>query len=297
MSVIRQEKKNRFKKSGKTRGRNVSKLRVLGICVKVCLGLCLYCLLVLSFVFVYDAITQCDCFRAEEIRVTGAGRLSEKEVLEAAGLERGVNVLSVNLSLARKRLEAEPWIDSASVRREFPPGLLISIKEHEPMAVLDVGRLFLVNGSGEIFKEAGPSEIRGIPVVSGLDYSRLEKPQGGGTRVGSELFSLLKSLESAPPVFDVHRVHEVSVDREMGFTLEMNGPLKKVYLGYGNYESKMERVQKVLDHADARRNMPELESVDAHAPDRIVATPSARDSRAAEKEVQGEGEGRTRRRS
>ena len=120
------------------------------------------------FVFVHDMFTQSPHFTARQIQVEGARRLPPRAVAAQAGVHEGINVLSVNLSAARRRLLTHPWIAEAEVRREIPSAIHIRVREHVPAAVVDMGRKFLLNEQGEIFKEWEPADPAGLPVVSGL---------------------------------------------------------------------------------------------------------------------------------
>lgn len=127
-----------------------------------------------SLVFLFLFLIQWDYLRAERIAVFGAGRVSETDVLQKAGLQPGMNILSVNLSLARKRLSSHPWISEAKVSLRFPPEIRIRIKEHEPLAVFELDEKYLANTEGEIFKKWDPLDTPMLPVVSGLRFSDVE---------------------------------------------------------------------------------------------------------------------------
>ena len=283
MSATKPIRKNRYKKPRKAQ--KASKMRVFSAWLKSVLAVAGFCLTGVIFIFGYDALTQCDYFRAEEIHVTGASRLSEKAIFEAAELEYGDNILSVNLSMVRKRLVAEPWIKSADIQREFPSRLIIRVEEHRPLAVLDVGRCFLIDTAGKIFKEAEPSEMGSIPIVAGIDYAdwkRLEYPE---TNIYAAVMNLLKVLKAKQNVFPGQAVREVEVDNEMGLTLKTSGPVATIHLGYGDYARKLQRLRRLFSYVKADERIPAIKSLDAHNPDRIIATPAARDSIEDEKEV------------
>ncbi|HSM75834.1 MAG TPA: FtsQ-type POTRA domain-containing protein, partial [Desulfobacterales bacterium] len=125
----------------------------------------------LLLVFVHDLLTQCDYFRGSRIAVTGTVRLEAGEVLAQSGVHPGVNILSVNLQLARRKLLAHPWIADARVSRELPDGIHIQIQEQQPLAILDVGRKFLLNDAGEIYKAWEPEDPADLPLISGLALS------------------------------------------------------------------------------------------------------------------------------
>ena len=95
-------------------------------------------------------VTQWDYLKAKTIVVTGNSRMSVKEIEKIAGIYEGVNILSVNMVLARKKLLAVPWIRKADIRRDYPSAMAIHVVENHPKAIVDFGRLFLINAEGQI---------------------------------------------------------------------------------------------------------------------------------------------------
>ena len=89
------------------------------------------------FILIHEIVTQCDYFAAEKVTIEGTQRLTHEQVARQARVRTGDNILSVNLSLARKRLLAHPWIADAEVSREIPSRLIIRVKEHTVLAVVD----------------------------------------------------------------------------------------------------------------------------------------------------------------
>ncbi|MFW5901679.1 MAG: cell division protein FtsQ/DivIB [Thermodesulfobacteriota bacterium] len=277
-------RKNRYKKEARP-PTGIRFPRLAWQWLKAACGFSGFCLMGVFFIFSYDAMTQCDYFRAADIPVHGEERLSEGTVLEMAELEEGVNILSVNLSMIRKRLVAAPWIQSAAVRRELPSRLSVSVREHEPLAVLDVGRLFLINTAGRIFKEAEPMEMTGLPVISGMDYVDWKRSDGPETKVFKAVMTFLDLLEKKPSLFSDRAVREIRVDPEMGLSVRMSEPMVRVELGFDAYEQKLQRVRRILAHVAANDRLPAVEVLDAHNPKRIIATPADRKRGEANKEV------------
>lgn len=284
MSVNKPARKNRYKKAVQP-PTGISFAGLAWQWLKAACGFSGFCLMGVFFIFSYDAMTQCDYFRAAEITVHGEKRLSEQAVLELAELEDEVNILSVNLSMIRKRLVAAPWIQSAAVRRELPSRLSISVKEHEPLALLDVGRLFLINTAGEIFKEAEPMEMTGLPVISGMDYVDWKRTDGPETKVFKAVMAFLDLQEKKPSLFSDRAVREIRVDPEMGLSVRLSDPVVRLELGFDAYERKLKRIRRILAHVEANERLPAVEALDAHNPKRIIATPADRKMGEANKEV------------
>ena len=158
-------RKNRYKKN-----RRQARQRLLGrLMVGFRLMMLIVAILGFSALFMvgYAAVTHSNYFRTESIEVHGLSRLSEAAVLAQAGIRPGDNLLAVNLALVRKRLLAHPWIAAARVSREIPGTLRIDVTEHQALAVLDLGRQFLINsGSWANTSSASGSRPFSLAIVA-----------------------------------------------------------------------------------------------------------------------------------
>jgi cell division protein FtsQ len=242
------------------------------------------------FILGYDFLTQCSYFKAQSIVIDGTDRLSEEEILGQAGIQKGMNILSVNLSMARKKLLAHSWIADAEVSRELPFTIAIRIKEHRPLAVLDLGRKFLIDTRGEIFKERAASDPDELPVITGLEYSDLDvsgdaaalyrSESVGGNALKNPFGAVMDVLrlgqkpESVVPNTAIERIH---VDREIGLTLHASyyasGRVRAIKLGYDDYQSKYLMLKNILFHLQERKSVPDFDSIDLNNVNRIVVNP------------------------
>ncbi|MEO8291760.1 MAG: FtsQ-type POTRA domain-containing protein [Actinomycetota bacterium] len=75
-------------------------------------------------------------FAADHLTVEGADRLTPARVLRIGGLEPGQNVVTMDTDAAERRLEADPWIASASVTTELPDRVVVRIDERAPVAAV-----------------------------------------------------------------------------------------------------------------------------------------------------------------
>ena len=141
----RRKKPRKNYRKGTKRKRQFVFLRRLAIGFYVIAGVAALMATSVLFILVYDVITQCDYLKAKIVKIEGGQRLSQNQIIEAARVKKGMNVLDINLAMVRKRLLAQPWIADAEIRREIPDGLHIKVKEHTPLAIIDLGHKFLLN--------------------------------------------------------------------------------------------------------------------------------------------------------
>ncbi len=234
------------------------------------------------FIFGHDLMTQCDYFKAEKIVIEGAEALSVEEVMKQAGVHDEINVLAVNLRVARKKLLSHPWIEKAEVGRELPGTVFVRITEQDPLAVLDMGAKFVMNRRGEIFKAWEPSDSANLPEITGLSFSDMRSPgENGSLRFESVMEVLSMGLESNC-VIPIGFIRKIDVDRHMGLSIHASAGEKVIRLGFENYPGKYSRLQRVIFHLKDQESFTDYNSIDLTNPDSIVVFPAKNDEKAEE---------------
>ena len=115
----------------------------------------------------YRYITAHPYFELKDIRVTGNERLSYGTILETAQVGLGLNCLDMNVGEVKNRLDANPWIDSVTVRREFPNRLLIDVHEKVPAFWVRQGDgLYFADARGRVIAPMHPGELASLPILS-----------------------------------------------------------------------------------------------------------------------------------
>jgi cell division protein FtsQ len=238
-------------------------------------------LMALVFIFSHDLITQWDQLNVKTIRITGNHQLTERQILEQAGIHEGQNILSVNLGLVRKRLISHGWIADAAVHRKLPDGLGIKIREHVPAAVINLEPGFLMDARGVVFKKLEAGESRQLPVVSGLGYADLALSPSASTPLMAAVVNLLDICRGADAMLPGRRLKSIAADRETGLTLTMAGRLTTIKIGYDHYPEKLYMLSRISKFTAKFNNLTNIESVDLNNPNRIVLGPVVPDASSA----------------
>ena len=244
------------------------------------------------FIFVHDVFTQSEHFQARQIHVEGGRRLSVQRILDQAGVRPGINVLSVNLAAARKRLLAHPWIAEAEIQREIPATLRIRIREHVGAAVVDVGRKFLLSPQGELFKEWEPSDPADLPSVAGLAIADLRVVDRSAAAGGLALFDTDGPAAPAPPsramdavlqvlilgrepesILSTRELRSIQVDRELGLTLMAYAENRAIRLGYNDYPAKYHLLRELLAVFRTQPDVADFERIDLTDMNRVIVNP------------------------
>ena len=241
------------------------------------------------FVLIHDILTQCNFFAIAKVTIEGTRLLTPAQVARQARVRMGDNILSVNLSLVRKRLLAHPWIAEAEVTREIPSRLIIRIKEHSAMAVVDFGQKFLINLQGRIFKAWDPADKVNLPVISGLDvsdlrvYGQSETPEKSDRQLNSAPFKAVMQVlqlgRQQGSILPNRLVRQINVDRQIGLTVYAFDRVKAIYLGYGDYTSKYHMLANILSYLKRQRSIMDFDRIDLNNLKRVVVNPIRTESR------------------
>ena len=257
---------------------------------RVCMAVALFVLFNLMLIFGYDWVTQTERLAIRTITVTGCERLTPEAVKQQAGLQSARNILAVNLTTTRKRLLANPWIAESQVSRDIPDRLRIRIREHTCLAILDLGRRFLLSDEGRVFKELAPGETLDVPVVTGLTYTDLEPNADSSTPVLQAVMQILQPRQRSNLRELVHQIREIHADPALGLTLFMTderhpGSYRTVVLGFEDFDEKYATLEKIDAYLRGKGHYAGFKSIDLNNLNRIIVHPVATGAEDARKEV------------
>jgi len=232
-----------------------------------------------AFMFIHDVMTQSSYFSAKRIEISGTNRLSPQETMDYVGLNPGANLLALNLPLVRNRLISHPWVADATIRRELPDALMIAVKEHRPLAVVDLGRKFVINEAGVIFKEAKLFDLQRLPRVTGLHYADMRVADQEASPAFDAVMNVLVMGQQPGSPLPNRAIKQVAVDRDMGLQLYAFDERLAIRLGYNQYVKKYQRLATALYYFNKSSLSTEIEWIDLRNPERIVINPIQAGSR------------------
>jgi len=115
--------------------------------------------------------TQSSLFAVRAVRVRGAVHAPAPELIARSGLLAGQNLFRVDLAAAARGVESSPWISAASVSRQLPSSIEIEVREHTPVARVQLGAPYFTDAEGHLFKRVNDEDdaaARALPLITGL---------------------------------------------------------------------------------------------------------------------------------
>jgi cell division protein FtsQ len=216
-------------------------LLVVGLTVDAALGL----------IFVYLFFLHMPYFNLRQIDITGNRRLSRDAVLEAAQVELGANLLTIDLNAIVAGLKRHAWILSASVHRRFPGQLIIEIEERRPRAILAAERLYYVDDQAKFFAKALPGDAVNYPLFTGITGRELKSNASEVRELLRLGLGLLEIVERAVPDTEAFTISEIRLNLEDGLSLKTDSG-RLIILGKSGFERKMRRYARLKKFLSGR---------------------------------------------
>lgn len=214
------------------------------VVLKALLGAGLAVDAVLVVILIYAVSLHVPSFTLQHVDVNGNRRLSTEEVVEAAEIESGMSLLTVNLTAIAERLKRHPWIHSASVYRRFPGRIILEIQERTPRAILAAEKLYYLDAQGECFTRLLPGDSTNYPLFTGIAPEDLNSK---GPRVRETVrkgLGLLDVLDRSRYGLSCASVEEIRVDLDGGLSLKLCSG-RELVVGFDDFENKIQRYGKL----------------------------------------------------
>ncbi len=207
--------------------------------------------------FGWKYAVQGNLLRIREVRFEGLSRASAQELLELSPVQRGDHLLLADPALVEVALRRHPWIASVEVRRTLPPALEVRVTERTAAALVDLGGLYLVDSTGEVFKRAHPGDGLDLPVVTGVGREDWVERRGEVEPLLLGALALLdrwaeRGLDRRAPISEIH------ISAEYGTTLWVGADGLEVRLGSGALPDKLARLERVLAAVEAEGRRAEV---------------------------------------
>ena len=200
---------------------------------------------VFAGLMVYDA----PGLRIAHIYVAGCEGAVAEEVLAHAEPYRNENIVAANLHALRNRIESNPWIEQAVIRRQYPNTVSIRVRVREARAVIALDEAFLVDANGIVFTRALEHRTD-LPVLCGLQRDDFENDPDTAAQMISDGLQIIAGLQTnALPLDDNVRI---TCSREFGYTLQTEPCGPEIYLGFDNYEPKLSALPRMLADLHSR---------------------------------------------
>ncbi|MBI5848694.1 MAG: FtsQ-type POTRA domain-containing protein [Nitrospirae bacterium] len=184
-------------------------------------------------------------FKMRTVELAGNEHLTDDELKNIGGIRSDESLLTMSSRKVYEKLKESPWIQAAAVRKEYPSKLLISIRETEPFALLDMkGRMFIVDDRGRMLEELKDNSVPFLPVIMSDPYNEKEAFR--------EAVNLAKVIKNMGVLQKKQRI-EIIAHQPNEVAANLDGVHVKV--GAGEHEDKLTRLGEI-EQEIGKRHIP-----------------------------------------
>ena len=106
--------------------------------------------------------------RIATVSLSGQRQVSREDIFKAAGVTDHSSLLFLDVTDARAKLEAIPWVAEAAVRKLYPDRLQITVTEREPFALWQLnGKVQVIAADGTVLADKVEPRLASLPFVVG----------------------------------------------------------------------------------------------------------------------------------
>jgi cell division protein FtsQ len=172
--------------------RLLSALRLLGVVLALAVA-------ATAGMYAYRTAYSSELLRLRNVMIAGCKRLDPSVLERIVRQSSPASTLRIDLADLQARLEREPWVRRAEIRRVLPASLSIYVEERAPAAIGEIGsELYLVDGEGVLLDAYHPGYGKlDVPVFSGLrgespdGYRGLQEDNAARVRLGVQVLAEL----------------------------------------------------------------------------------------------------------
>lgn len=215
----------------------------------------------------YELVSRTTFLRLEKIQVSGLRRLTRDEVVALSGAKPGDAMLKIDLSQMAEHIKKNPWVQKVRVNRFFPRTLSLEVTEWQPAAIVNMGYLYYLDRSGEIFKPLSRGDNLDFPVVTGISEVDLSADPAGCRdmlKTALQIADLLK----AGTVLKLQDISEIHIDKGYGYTLFTAQGGVPIMLGKDGFQDKLARLSRI--YGNLSDQLHSVEYIDLNYSDKIV---------------------------
>lgn len=211
-----------------------------------------------GLIFMYRWSTSSEYFGLQEIDVHGINNLSYTEVLNQAEIQTGMNNLALSLDVLEAKLLQNPWVTKVSVKRSLPDGLIINIKEREPLYwILKDGRMYYADSKGKLIAKVVSNKFLALPILEiGSDSKNLTKNLDYNISQISHVLTILPNEFHNPALYRLTEAKGLEVYFE-------NNSLRLLF-GFEDVAGNIKRMNLVLADLEKRGELTVAKEIRAH---------------------------------
>ncbi|MBI4773620.1 MAG: FtsQ-type POTRA domain-containing protein [Deltaproteobacteria bacterium] len=223
----------------------------------------------MGLLWFYEYALELPYFRLSGVTLVGCERVNDKRIIALMGVDSRTSVLGMDLKKAAERIQSEPWIEKAMVRRELPDELWVRVWERRPVALANLDSLYYMDGNGVPFKTIEVGDSMNYPIVTGASSDDFEPDRSGRIHTLERILAVLQLLENKTSPVIPTAVSEIHVEKDGALVLITRDHVH-IRLGLDSYSNKFSRLAEVMEDLNGKDHWRLIQSIDLDYEDQAI---------------------------
>lgn len=208
--------------------------------------------------------------RIATVQVNGNIVVDDKEILSLANIKAGEKLYGVDLLAAQRKIMQNAFIKSATVNREAPNRISITVEERTPIAAVILDKIEYLDADGIVLPPARSENVFDLPVLTGAFQSG--EFVLGRRIVRSDVQEALEILVAAQQFGDesFRRISEIHLESGKDIVLYTAESGVPVVFGRGDAAVKLVKFDGFWRETVLHRGAQELAYIDLRFEDQVV---------------------------
>ncbi|MFA7166329.1 MAG: FtsQ-type POTRA domain-containing protein [Desulfoplanes sp.] len=228
-----------------------------GFWARVVLGLVFVGCVSIVLLYAYRYVTSQSFFALKHVVVTGNSHRDDAQLIATSQVRPGQNIFETSIKTIQQRLQNDPWIAEASVRRVMPDRVEIHVREKQACFWIRRNReLYYADRRGQIIGPVEPAKFISLPVLV------VDTPDMGAENILDQAVRIIdhKMLPFGLASMSYLRVYEDDV-----MEILLDSPQMTIMLGIRDLDGNCRRLALVWDDLRQRDELKTVRVLQAFA--------------------------------
>ena len=233
--------------------------RYLSYVLKIAAVVAAVLVLVFGSIFVYRS----NLLDVRAVTVSGVEHLTDQEVTQLAAVPDDSTLLRLDTEGICSRLEEHPWVQSATISRQFPHTIKIQVTERTPSAAVKISSksIWVVSTDGAWLSAATTEDWKNYRRIVGVD-TNMAAPVAGSEVTDEGILNALAIFDQASPEL-VDKIKSISAESAVKTSLTLKGGVEVAFGVAEDMELKEADIWALLEKYEGK-----ISYINVRVPDR-----------------------------
>lgn len=240
--------------------------RYLSYVLKIAAVIAAVLLLVFGSIFVYRS----NLLAVETVTVSGVEHLTDQEVTQLAAVPDDSTLLRLDVDGICSRLKEHPWVQDATITRQFPHTIRINVTERTPSAAVKINSksIWVVSTDGAWLSAATKEDWKNYRRILDVD-TNMASPVAGSEVTDEGILNALAVFDQVSPEL-AEQIKSISAESAVKTSLTLKGGVEVAFGVAEDIELKEADIWTLLDKYEGK-----ISYINVRVPDRPTYRTSA----------------------